>query len=335
MSVSSGQPLMPWLDATRDSLWQAHRLDRLPHALLFAGPRGVGKRLLVRCLAQSLLCTNPTEQGNACHRCRECHLFSTGTHPDFHAIGPDDAGKSREIKVEVIRELVRSESLTSNRGSYKIVALAPAEAMNTAAANALLKTLEEPSSGTLLCLVAENPGDLPATIRSRCQIQRIPVPSRTEALSWLSPRLADFLNPRLLLDLSRGAPLRALEIADQFMLERRLTRFEGFRSIAVGDVDPVAEAATWNADDPGILLDWFAGWLSDLLRLAVGMDRGLINSDQQRVLSVLLTRLDRVACHRLLQRVFDIRSAATGNVNMQLQIESLLIEWARVARRGR
>ena len=82
-------------------------------------------------------------------------------------------------------------------------------------------------------------------------------------------------------------------------------------------------------------MNWFAGWLSDLLRLAVGTDRGLINSDQQRVLSGLLGRLDRAACHRLLQRVFEVRSAAAGNINMQLQIESLLIEWARVARGGR
>lgn len=325
---------MPWLGETWGSLWQAHSLNRLPHALLFAGPRGVGKRQLVRCLAQSLLCAGPTEQGHACGRCRECHLFSACTHPDFFFIAPDDAGKSREIKVDVIRELVRAESLTANRAGYKIVALAPAEAMNAAAANALLKTLEEPASGTLLCLVAENPGDLPATIRSRCQILRIPVPPRAEALSWLSGRLADSLDPRLMLDLSHGAPLRAIELAVQSVQQRRLARFEGLRLIAIGDRDPVTEAVTWNADDPGISLDWFAGWLSDLLRLAVGMNQGLINSDQQGVLSALLVRLDRVGCHRLLQRVFEARAAVAGNLNMQLQVESLLIEWARIARRG-
>lgn len=334
MSTDVAEPLMPWLDSIWTSLWRAHRLDRLPHALLFAGPLGVGKRGLARHLARSLLCEAPSDRGQACGQCQECHLFGADTHPDFVVLAPDGAAKTAEIKVDTVRELVRTESLTASRGGYKIVLVEPAEAMNPAAANALLKTLEEPSSATMLCLVCEDPGDLPATIRSRCQKHRVAVPPRADGLEWLGGRLTNPSEAGLLLDQACGAPLRALQIADPALQERRRARFEGLRAIAAGERDPVSEASGWHADDPRLSLDWFTGWLSDLLCLAVGVDRGLINSDQKPVLSGLLTRLNRAACHRLLQRVLDIRAAASGNLNLQSQIESLLIEWARVARGG-
>ncbi len=259
--------LPPWLLSPWSALQGARRANRFPHALLLTGPLGVGKRLLVEALARSLLCPRTDARGFACGQCPDCLLLAAGTHPDLVRVGPDEETKSGEIRVDAIRALAGTEGLTAHRGGWKLILIDPAHRMNVSAANALLKTLEEPAPSTLMCLVSEQPSRLTATIRSRCQALHLALPVEAEALAWLTPQVRG-LNATTLLHLAHGAPLRALELADKERLAVREKLFAGFVAVAQGQRDPLAEAAAWNEADPALLLDWLSGWLSDLLRLA-------------------------------------------------------------------
>lgn len=328
--------LLPWLGACWDFLWRSRQAERLPHALMVAGPAGMGKRQLVSLLAHSLLCAQPNGQGLPCGTCGDCRLFSAGTHPDHLRIGPDEQGKSDEIKVDAVRRLADADALTAHRGGYKVIVVDPAQRMNAAAANSLLKTLEEPSPNTLLCLVCEQPSRLPATIRSRCQTLHVPAPPQADALAWLQGRVDDEDAPTLL-RLAHGAPLRALALAQTDLLPQRELVFAGFLAVAKGQRDPVAEAAAWNRQEPAILLDWLSGWISDLLRLASGHSQPrLINLDKAGALRSFASILDQTEGHRFLQRVLNARATEGSSINRLLLYESLLVDWAlRTRSRGR
>jgi len=338
---------LPWQEAGWQRLRQARAAGRLPHALLVTGPAGVGKHRLVAALSRSLLCARPNAGGLACGQCRECELLAAGTHPDYLEIGPDPESKSDEIRVDAIRRLAASAALTAHRGGHKVVVLEPAQNMNLSAANSLLKTLEEPSPDTFLCLVCEQPGRLPATIRSRCRELRVPVPSEPQALEWLRAH-TDSADAGLLLRLAYGAPLRALALARENRqqenrqqesgqqgdrLSQRTQALAGFVAVAGGTRDPVAEAAAWNEQEPAILLDWVYAWVSDLLRLASGHPAPrLINQDQLGELRNLARLLEPRAGHLYLMQLIEARADGYGSVNRLLLYESLLVQWARIFR---
>ncbi len=325
--------LLPWHRSCWETIERARRADRLPHALLVTGPFGVGKRRLVAVLAHSLLCSGPDERGLACGDCRECELLAAGTHPDYKKIGPDPESKSDEIKVDAVRRLAASDALTAHRGGSKVIVLDPAQNMNVSAANSLLKTLEEPSAGTLLCLVCEQPGRLPATIRSRCQELKIPIPLESEALAWLRGQ-TDSTQASSLLRLAHGAPLAALLLADEARMSLREKVFGGFSEIARGARDPIGEATAWNKREPAVLLDWLSGWICDLLRIASGHPTPLLtNADKRETLCALAHGLDPAEGHRYLQKVLQARSSEDSSVNRLLLYECLLVEWARIAGR--
>ena len=336
----TADPLPPWLASPWEALQRARGLGRLPHALLIHGPAGVGKRLFAEHLAQSLLCPTPDSDGRACGRCQDCHLFAVGNHPDLARVGPDPEGKSDEIKVQGIRDLVESEGLTANRGGYKVILIDPAERMNPSAANALLKTLEEPAADTLFGLITERAYLLAATVRSRCQRLGLGLPGEDQALAWLGERVKG--DPRLLLRLAHGAPLRALTLGDPALLARREAAFAGFLAVGQGTRDPVAEAQAWSDLNPRVSLEWLGGWLSDLLRLhADSAAPYLSNPDKREALTPFARRLASgarldagiAAGHRYLQRVLRARATQDNPLNPQLLHEALLIDWGRLVRK--
>ena len=335
-TLSQPEPaLPPWLVPSWGRLGQARAADRLPHALLIAGPRGVGKRLLVERLVGGLLCPSPLADGSACGRCQDCRLVWAGSHPDLVRVGPDPEAKSGEIPIEAVRELRERTALTAGRGGRVLVVIDPADRMNTAAANALLKILEEPPGPVLLCLIAEQTGRLPATIRSRCQLLRQGIPPRDQALRWLESRVTDGAMSdgaiAVRLGLARGAPLRALDEVDAAVLERHAKLRASLLGLALGERDAVVEAVAWNGVGARLSLDWLAGWLCDLLRLAAaGADARLEDEDGGAVLADLAPRIDQAAGHRLLRRVFQASGLTDSTVNPLLLLESLLVEWSRL-----
>jgi DNA polymerase III delta' subunit len=203
--------LLPWQhDAARAAL--AGR-ERWPHALLLTGREGIGKRVLALEFARALLCEAARADGSACGECAGCRYATAFQHPDLRIVEPieiDDDGVATPapwITVPHIRALIEWAALTSHRRIAEVAVIAPAERMNAAAANALLKTLEEPPAGTYLILVSHQPGRLPATVRSRCRVMAAPFPEPGAARAWLARQGVG--EPDALLAQAGGAPLTA------------------------------------------------------------------------------------------------------------------------------
>ncbi|MEP7245395.1 MAG: DNA polymerase III subunit delta', partial [Gammaproteobacteria bacterium] len=171
----------PWLTPAIASLRAAYVANRLPHGLLIHDSTGAGGDWLAGWAAALAMCTNPDEA--PCGRCQGCTRVAANQHPDLIRMHPIE--DSKQLRIEQVRELAEELSLTSHQGGYKVAILSPADMLNRFAANALLKTLEEPPPRTLLILVASQPSRLPATILSRCQRLRVRPPTRAEGIEWL------------------------------------------------------------------------------------------------------------------------------------------------------
>ncbi|HBB79504.1 MAG TPA: DNA polymerase III subunit delta', partial [Pseudomonas sp.] len=169
--------------AWQAGLWQllAGRQQHA-HAYLLHGPAGIGKRDFAERLMALLLCQRPSLEG-ACGACRGCQLLAAQTHPDHYILEPEEVDKA--IRVDQVRDLVDFITQTAQLGGRKVVLLEPAEAMNINAANALLKSLEEPAGNTVLLLVSHQPSRLLPTLKSRCVQQACPLPERQQSLDWL------------------------------------------------------------------------------------------------------------------------------------------------------
>ena len=301
----------------------------MPHALLLSGPRGVGKRDFAQALARSLLCRAPDAQGLACGLCPPCRQWEAGGPPDFLRLEPEEEGKA--IKVDQVRGLCAALGLTSHGGGYKVALLQPAERMNVNAANSLLKTLEEPTDNTVLMLVTERPAQLPATIRSRCQQLGFPAPPRAEALDWLR-RQGNMGAERagLLLDLSAGAPLQALALAADQVLEQRAERLARLEAVQAGREDPLRLAVDWSQEADTATLAWMQDWIGDMIRISLGGDAAPVrNADLRDRLRGMAGRASLAMLYAHLDRVTAaVRMSATG-VNRQLMMEDLILPWAQ------
>ncbi|MDQ3617234.1 MAG: DNA polymerase III subunit delta', partial [Pseudomonadota bacterium] len=223
----------PWQQRVYQQAAAAIDAGRLGHGLLFCGPAQLGKRAVAERLAQRLLCTDRGADGEPCGQCRGCRLFGNrsqadpaelrpdGTlahpfghsvHPDLDFIGFEVNQKVRppklrgEIVIEQIRRLSEQLALTTQYGGAGIAIIDPADSINHAASNALLKTLEEPVPGRYLWLVSAHPARLSATIRSRCQRVEFRLPPQVEALAWLSAQGHADAAAAEALDAARGHP---------------------------------------------------------------------------------------------------------------------------------
>ena len=251
----------PWQAGDWSRLQARRDRDALPHALLLCGPAGLGKRAFARSFAHGLLCMQALG-GYACGRCRSCLLLAAGTHPDLVELtcGLRRDGTSRtEIVVEQIRDLSARLAMNSQFGGWQIACIDPADAMNTAAANALLKTLEEPSARTLLVLLADAPERLPPTIRSRCQRIEFRQPEADDALAWL--RAEGVSEEQQALAAAGGNPGLARDWARAGMLEQRGTVRNELAALAAGRGDPGSVARRWLESQAAASL-WFAAQAS-------------------------------------------------------------------------
>lgn len=325
---------LPWQDEAWARLQQARGAGRLPHALLLTGMAGIGKARLAHHLAHALLCTDPGPEGDPCGRCRSCQLAAAGHHPDLHWYRPEEPGKA--IKVDVIRALSESSVLTAGGSGRTLFILDPADAMNDAAANALLKTLEEPAGGALLILVSASPDRLPATIRSRCQQVALGPPAAEQAAAWLAGQGLDAARATRLLDLYGGAPLAALAAAESDLLPQLDAMWQGYLRLAEGRGDPVSLAATWLDRDLAATLDWMILWSLDLLRLQAQPDAvPRFGRDAVEDFKKLAERLNCKDLHGFVDTLYELRRRLSSNLNGQLVLERLLIDWSRLTGRTR
>ena len=342
--------IYPW----QQDDWQRVQALRAqwPHALLFHGQAGTGKTDFVRHLAQGLLCEAPAANGEPCGKCVACHWLSQGNHPDFRIVVPEsmaaeamagevddtaaaDAGDSetgkktktlsREIKIEQVRALLDFCSVGSHRGGLRVVVLYPAEALNSAAANALLKTLEEPPAGVVFLLVSAQVDRLLPTIISRCRQWPLSRPAHETALGWLSRQGVE--DPAGLLAEAGGAPLSALALAaDPHRALRRQT-LEQFAAGPACDAFGCGEALQ-KAPIP-LVLGWLQRWLFDLLAVKT--------AGQCRYYPAALAALQRCAAQadavqlaRFIRIVNRQRSVENHPLNARLVIEELMLAYRQI-----
>lgn len=305
---------MPWLHASIDRLHQMMLRGRLPHALLLQGRQGDGAELLGLSLAKAALCSAP-QLGYPCNQCKSCLLFDADTHTDFLKVLP--GGASDTVRVDEIRTLVERFSSTAQISERKVALILHAESMNNAAANALLKTLEEPPGNALLILVSEGTKPLLPTVRSRCQPILMQRPTTEQVLGWLEGQ--DFAGklPEDLLEALDYQPLRLM----QWIEEGMQTQWDHFQAVMTGvaemKLSPVTAAI--ECKDVGVAdqLDWIDGRLSKMLRQDV-LDGKLPEPQQTRYLEQLL-RLRAELVH-------------STSLNAQLFSENLFMLWQQFNR---
>jgi DNA polymerase-3 subunit delta' len=315
----------PWTHEQWQQLQLRRQQQRLPHALLLAGPAGLGKTEFARDLANSLLCEHPGQDGSPCLQCRACARFAAMTHPDFLVVEPEEAGKA--IKVDQIRDLISQFVLASHQGGYRIAIVQPAEQMNLAAANSLLKTLEEPPPESLLLLISASPSLLPATILSRCQRLDFMPPSHAQALDWLNKTHAmPEAKAQALLALAYDAPLAALALQDETVLTERQALFRSFSDIAQGQ-NALAQTEPWLKLALPTPINWLSSWINDLIRLKSGLPTALRNRDLREGLQNLAQRVDLLGLYEFLDELNSIARMQRSPLNAQLLVEGVLLQW--------
>lgn len=321
----------PWQLLEWQQLNQQIVASKLPHALMFAGPKGVGKRHLAESLAQLLLCLTPIE-GTPCGKCRGCQLNKVQNHPDLLRVEPEDGSKG--IKVDQVRALIDDLGKTSQQGGYKVVVLEPAEGMNSNSANALLKSLEEPAANTLLILISHAPSSVLPTIRSRCQMRLLPMPNSQQVIHWLTPLIAGSqVSIDKLMEASGGSPLTALAYLQGDALERRDAWLQNLIRLSSGQMSAIDVAGQWHKDDVIAIMEWFLGWLHSLMRWQVGAANSLISQLPQEFRE-RLALMPPALLHRYLEKLLIAKRQLLGgaNPNKQLLLEEVLLDWGALLR---
>lgn len=336
----SWRPLPQWQQAAAARALSAR--ERWPHALLITGRRGIGKGILALHLAQALLCEQPNADGSACGHCPACGYVAAAAHPDLRTIEPierDEEGNSNPVDmivVDRIRELIEFTQLSTHRQRAKVALIVPAESMNASAANALLKTLEEPPPATYLMLVSHQPGRLPTTLVSRCRLFAAPEPDPETASAWLAAQGVD--DARLLLAQAGGAPLFALTLADaQVQRERQLllddlSHPERLTPEALGArLDAFAKDE--RKTQLGAVVYWLLTWIADLAATRSG-GSARFNPDRRDALAQLGRRVARLELFRYYRTVLGQRALLGHPLQPRLVAEALLFEYRALFEMG-
>lgn len=338
--------IYPW----QSSIWQRlmSAKAQFPNALLLQGRGGIGKLHLGTVLAQALLCDAPLPSGEPCEQCVSCGWFKTGGHPDFRLIEPeaqgsasaDAAGEAGEqpkstdkkasqfITVAQIRELADFVNLTTHRNGLRIILIHPAEAMNVHAANALLKTLEEPPAGTLFILVSHHPQRLLPTVRSRCRNVDVPLPDRQSAVQWLKEQ--GVAETGSCLAQSGYAPLAALQLSDEDHQKSRELVFAQLG--APQKLDPLGLAEQGERLGLSWMLHWMQQWVYDLASISLTAQARYQAEPPPEMIRLAKT-INLIELFKFQQELSAAQRTLQHPLNNRLLLEQLLFSYWQIVNR--
>lgn len=312
-----------------DLLDRGLRAGRLPHALLLAGPTQVGKRTLALAVAAALICS---AEEKPCGQCRSCRLVAQGVHPDVRLVSADDSERGREgvLKIDQMRAVQREASLAPMEARHKIFVLRELERANLPAANALLKTLEEPPAQVVLLLTSARPHALLPTIISRCQVltlRGLPQQQVAEALvtHWGAGReradlLARLAEGRLGWAVQRLTDDKAWDERIRRLAEaRELPRQNRVQRLAYADELSRSPAAL----QPTLAL--WASWWRDVMLVQQGCSGFVRNIDLAADLAREAAGYDPSHVQRYLARLQAAPTQINQNVNARLLLETLVL----------
>jgi DNA polymerase-3 subunit delta' len=318
----------PWLAPLVEQLCKARATGRFPTGLLIHDERGAGGETLARFAAQLALCR---EASPPCGRCRDCRQWLAAQHPDFIEVTPIE--DSKYIRVEQVRELAQELSLTSHNGGATVVLLNPADSMNPNAANALLKTLEEPRAGVSLILLCTVPSRLPATILSRCQKLKVPNPSRAASIEWLTQQRG--AGPwAAVLDVLGNAPFEALSIDAGELARLKSETDRALSEAMAGGLDIPGTAERWAARGApfDLRLACVETWITARIDAAAAKPPQSSEMRSSAHLSESASDMNIALLLKALDAAYELRRLRLTSINRSLALEQLLWQLPRGAR---
>ncbi|TNF98337.1 MAG: hypothetical protein EP297_08355 [Gammaproteobacteria bacterium] len=314
--------ILPWHEKKLQYFMGIRQSGRLPHALLMTGPDGTGKYLFALELVRMLVVEG---QSSDVRRMEIQSQFDAGTYPDYLEIRPLE--NKTVISVDQIRGMCGRLALTSHDDLLKVALIEPAESMTHAAANALLKTLEEPSGDALIILISENRGKLPQTIRSRCQSVLFTVPDNETAMLWLNEKIGQ--DAERYLELAGGAPLQAMNYHQQCLAEYHDQFIAGLSALSAGKIDVVEMAQKWVEYDRTILIDWLMGITRWMVNRKMGLkDTFNAYGKSMNDLKISVDRIDLIKLFHFQEELQRSQIDSDANLNRELFIEKLIITWS-------
>ncbi len=309
----------------------ALRQDRIPHAYLFVGPEGVGKRLCALTLAKAMNCLSPPEPAECCEQCSSCLKIDSGNHADVVLLEPE----GEVIKIDQIRELQKRLRFRPLEGGRRIHILDQAHRLNAAASNALLKTLEEPPEATHWILITSRPHRLLPTILSRCQwvkfrsLANAQIEQILREKGELPPADAHFYA-----SLAGGSASQAEDLSHRVGFEKRQEWLRAFTRIPQKETGEIFEICEQFAhEEIHDLLELWKVWIRDLMVFKVtGAGKGLINHDLQAELGEAAAHYSFDRLDFLFSMITRMENAMDLNINRQLALETVMLEMKKVSK---
>ena len=314
-----------WLQPEATSLGGLIDRDRCPHAILICGPDGCGKRILALHLTGRLLDIAGFDLEAALVANALIDPERLPQHPDFRFVQPEP--EKTTISINQIRELIGFLSLKSHQSGPKTAVIEPAQAMTTAAANSLLKTLEEPPGRSHVILTATAQSRLPATIVSRCRRVRVPLPERRPALEWLK-HLSPDQDWDTLLDLAGGAPVVAWRLAQSDFTTQAQMFSEGLLALQRKKTTPSALASQWAKVDPDVCLQWLYRRIVREIKIASdAIDPQAGEKSGFGDLKNIRESLNIESSFADLADIAELRRLVGAGLNKELQLTQVLGRW--------
>ena len=312
--------LYPWLHRSYENLVSIQQHGRLPHALLLAGPQGIGMYELGCSLAMFVLTINSSNISES----KAFKLFTARTHPDYLEVSPIE--DRTLISIDQIRELTSRLSLMAQLSTYKVALINPAEAMHGAAANALLKTLEEPSGNTFIILISHNIGLLPLTIRSRCHRMIVSLPKYRIALDWLQQKIEG--SAERYLELANGSPITAKEFYHREMASEQDAMLKDLALLYQGELSVFSVAQRWRDFDMAVCIVWLKQLMNSLIRYLMNDgSTSIIRSNFLKNLKISPDTIDLIKLYEYLDYLDQAFLELTANLNRELFMEQILSRW--------